>query len=135
MADFHHRQWRDIQADIALGIGGTVQYTLALPELQQVRGGAFKANLLGTDVFASGKVPTMNGGADRGGGMFGRGAIAWVDSTIVIDGRADQLLIGGKLLVEQERTQRAGLTAYISQLYRGAGLAINAAGVAVITDA
>lgn len=136
MALYHARQWRDIVADIALGVGGTVQYVLASEQLIAARGSGYKGMLLGTDVFSSTQVPTANGGADRAGGMFGRGAIAWVDSTISIEGGdPNQLLIGGKLLLERERTARAALTAYVSQLYRGASLAINAAGVSVITDA
>jgi hypothetical protein len=134
MCILHSRQWRDIISDIALAVGGTAQFVLATPEQIAVRGGSYQGNLLGTDVFVSNQVPSANGGADRGGGMFGRGAVIWCDSTIVVDNDPNLVLINGKLLFERERVARASTTGWVSTTHKGVIEGIDLAGVSIITD-
>lgn len=133
MCILHSRQWRDILADIALAVGGVAQYVLASPEQIAVRGGSYQGALLGTDVFVSNQVPSV-GGTDRGGGMFGRGAVIWCDSTIVVDADPNLVLINGKLLFERERVARTSTTGWVSTTHKGVIEGIDLAGVSIITD-
>ncbi len=134
MCILHTRQYRDLQADIALAVGGSAQYVFATtPELIALRSDSYKGKLLETDVFTSNQVPSV-GGTDRGGGMFGRGAIIWVDSTITVDPDPNLVLINGKLLFERERVARSSTTGWISTTHKGVIEGIDLAGVSIITD-
>jgi hypothetical protein len=116
-------------------IGGAVQWQV--PEAEQLRilGGGYRGKFFGVDIFSSTYVPTKNSGADRGGAMFGRGAVVWGDAPPPPPGDMNQLVIGNSVLFERSRTAKSGLTAYVSHAYMGASLGIDAAGVSIITDA
>tara|TARA_R110000787_G_scaffold63839_3_gene144690 strand:+ start:305 stop:1219 length:915 start_codon:yes stop_codon:yes gene_type:complete len=133
MAILHPQQWADLRSDLATASGGAIQWNVTREEIS-VRSEAYKGNFLGVDVFVSSHVPTANAGDDRAGGMFGRGAIAFADSTMSADG-ADQMLVGSKVLFERSRTAKAGLTAYVSHSMIGVSMGIDACGVSIITDA
>lgn len=135
MAVLHPVQWGDIRKDLALSVGGAIQFAPATAEFITTRGIGFQGSLAGVDVFTSSFVPTANAGADRAGGMFGRGAIVWADGTIPLQGLPTQVVIGSKVLFEMDRTAKSGLTAYVSHVYLGASEGIDLAGVSIITDA
>ena len=135
MAVLHPTQWGDIRKDLAITAGGAVQYAAASQEALAVRGIGFQGSLCGADVFTSSYVPSANAGADRAGGIFGRGAIVWADGTVVNDDPTGQsMVIGGKILFERARTAKSGLTAYVSHRYLGAAEGIDLCGVSIITD-
>ena len=136
MAVLHPVQWGDIRKDLGTVSGGAIQFAPATPEFIMARGIGFQGQLAGVDVFTSTYVPTANAGADRAGGMFGRGAILWADGSIVNDDPSGQsIVIAGKVLFERVRTGKSGLTAYVSHRYLGTSEGIDACGVSVITDA
>lgn len=132
MAVLHSRQWADISDDIALAVGGTVQFRLD-PAAQMLRGQSYQGNLLDVDVFVSNQV--ISDGTDRKGGIFGRGAIIWADSTIEAEGDPNMIIIGGKILLEREREARASTTAWVSTSHLGVVEGIDLAGVTLATDA
>lgn len=135
LAILHPQQMGDLRADLAATSAGAIQWMPATQEQINVLGNGYRGRWASVDLFSSTFVPTANAGADRAGGMFGRGAVVWADSSIVTDNDSSQLVIGGKVLFERDRTARSGLTAYITHAYLGVAEAIDAAGVSIITDA
>lgn len=135
MAILHPQQMGDLRADLAATAGGAVQWMPASQAQINLLGNGYRGQWAGVDLFSSTSVPTANAGADRAGGIFGRGAVVWADSSIPSENDASQLIIGGKVLFERDRTARNGLTAYITHAYLGVSEGIDAAGVSIITDA
>ena len=133
MGVLHTVQAGDLRTALATATGGALQWSVP-PEQLIIRGPGYRGRYLGVDWFASGYVDTANAGADRAGGIFVRGAIAWADMAVQ-QRQADQLVIGGKVLFELDRTAKAGLTAFVSRSFNGASEALDAAGVSIITDA
>ena len=134
LAVYHPRQWNDIIQDAYLNSGGAVQFDPATPALVRQLGNGFKGTLAGVQVFTTTRVPTANSGADRAGGMFGRGAVVWADASIPVDDPSNQISLG-KALFERDRNARKGETAWITHYYCGASMAIDDFGVSIITDA
>lgn len=135
MAILHPQQMGDLRADLAATAGGAVQWMAASQQQINVLGNGYRGQWAGVDLFATTFVPTANAGADRAGGMFGRGAVVWADSSIPGENDSSQLIIGGKILFERDRTAKSGLTAYVTHAYMGVSKGIDAAGVSIITDA
>jgi len=135
LAVLHPVQWGDIRSDLAINSGGALQFSPATAELIAFRGTGFQGSLAGVDIVTSTFVPTANAGADRAGGMFGRGALLWADGTIPTEGDPNQIVIAGKVLFERVRTGKSGLTAYVSHRYLGVVEGIDGFGVSIITDA
>ena len=130
----HPQQVADLKAALAAATGGAIQWLPATAAQIEQIGTGVRASFAGADIFSTTRVPSANAGADRAGGIFGRGAIAWGYSSINASGSADELVIGGRILFERDRTARAGLTAYVSHYYLGASEAIDLAGCAIVTD-
>jgi hypothetical protein len=61
--------------------------------------------------------------------------VVWADSSIPGENDASQLIIGGKVLFERDRTAKSGLTAYVTHAYMGVAKGIDAAGISIVTDA
>jgi hypothetical protein len=135
LAMLHPVQWGDMRKDLAVNTGGALQFMPATADLIAFRGTGFQGTLAGVDVFTSTFVPTANAGADRAGGMFGKGAILWGDGTIPMENDPNQIVIAGKVLFERVRTGKSGLTAYVSHRYLGVVEGIDGFGVSIITDA
>lgn len=135
LAILHPQQIGDLRAAIASTSGGAIQWLPASQEQIQILGSGYRGQWMGVDLFSTAHVPTANAGADYAGGMFGRGAVCWADASIQTDGDPNMILVGGKILLERERTARAGLTAYVSHAYYGVSKGQDLAGVSVITDA
>jgi hypothetical protein len=134
LAILHPQQVADLKSELASTTAGALQWMPATAAQIETIGTGVRSAWAGVDIFTTSRVPSANAGADRAGGMFGRGAVAWGFSSIMTSGSADELVIGGRILFERDRTARAGLTAYVSHYYLGASECIDAAGVAVITD-
>jgi hypothetical protein len=135
MAILHPQQMGDLRAALAAVTGGAVQWLPATAEQINLLGNGYRGRWASVDLFSTTFVPTANAGADRAGGMFGRGAVVWADSTIPGENDSSQLIIGGKVLFERDRTAKSGLTAYVTHAYLGVSEGIDAAGVSIITDA
>lgn len=135
MAILHPRQWADLRADVATNAGGSIAFDPASPEMIRVMGQGYVGNYAGVDVFVTSRVPTANASADRAGCMFGRGAVVWADATPALDDPSSQILLGNKVLFEQDRDAAAGITEFVGHYYVGVAEGIDAAGVGIITDA
>lgn len=135
LAVYHSRQWADLMLDLQLNGGGAIVYNPANPALLAKFGNGYKGDLAGVDVFVTNRVPTANAGADRAGGMFVRGGVAWADATVSVEDPANQISLGGKVLLERARDAHAASTAFVSHTYLSAALGEDARGVSIITDA
>lgn len=132
----HPRQWADILDDLALASGGAAQFlpgNEALLSRSQSLG--YQGVFFGVDVWTTLFVPTANSGADRAGGMFGRGAlidmIADPPDTMGLPTIANV----GMTQFEIVRAGETGMTRFKSSIWYGATEGIDTAGVSIITDA
>jgi hypothetical protein len=135
LAILHPQQVADLRAAIAASSAGAIQW---LPESQeQVRllGNGFRGTFGGVQIFSTTYVPTVAGGADRGGGMFGKGAVLWADASIPASNSSEELIIGGKVLFERDREPKQGLTQYVTHRFVGVSEGIDLAGCQIATDA
>jgi hypothetical protein len=134
IAVYHTRQWADMLEDLYLNAGGAAQWEPATPELVAKLGTGYQGMLAGVHVFTTNRVPTANGGADRAGGMFGPGAIAWGDGLPIVDDPNTQVLLDS-VMFEMNRVGLNGLTQFITNALLGAAVLDDGCGVSVITDA
>ena len=127
----HPRQWGDLEID-ALSMGVLPAQVMAGVINQGLD--AFKGQWLGIDFFVSSAVPTANAGADRAGGIFCRGGIAWAD--VDIPAEADPNIVNlGRARFERDRKGTYLETSYVTSFHAGVAQAIDGAGVSLITDA
>jgi hypothetical protein len=136
LAMLHPRQWADIRSDVSTASGGAIQWNAGSQEvLNASKGLGSQGNFLGVDVYTTTSIVTSNAGADRAGGMFGRGAIAYAMSAPRSDADFTQVVLGNEVLFEKDRNAPAGLTEYVSHMHFGVVEVLDAAGVSIITDA
>lgn len=133
LAMLHPRQYGDFR-NALLSAGGAVQYLDATAQQIQLNGQGFKGSFLGVDIVQSSKVPTANGGDDRAGGMFGRGALGYKIMTVPPDPFVPAFY-SGPFMVEFERNASAALTEAVGNLYAGVVEIEDLRGVSIITDA
>jgi len=127
----HPRQWGDLEVD-ALSLG-------VLPA--QSMGGVINTGLesyvgrwLGIDFFRHSAVPTANGGADRAGGIWTRGGMAWADA--ILDPENDANIVDmGRARLERARHGTFLETSWVISYQAGVAKAIDGAGVTLNTDA
>lgn len=117
MGVLHGQQWGDLQGDIAVAIGGALQFQSATAEMVGLRGEAFKGSWLGVDWFVSNRV--NSDGTDRKGAIFGPNSVLWADGAAPVDDPSQQMLIGGKVLFERSRDGAAGVTQWVQHAYLG----------------
>ena len=134
MAIIHSQQYADIR-DAMRSETGPLQMVGAVQDSQRVRA-VNSLDLFGVDVFVSNQIPTANAGADRAGGMFGRGAVLWADATVPPNpALAGRTLQAGKVFIEFGREQERGETKVTTNYYCGVAEGIDLAGVGIVTDA
>jgi hypothetical protein len=133
LAVYHGRQEGDLVTAAATATGGAIQWRDETQTLIGATGAGGRGTYLGVDVTVSNHVPAINSGADRGGFMFGRGAIVWGMLSPTAEG-PDQVALG-PVLFERERDAKGGLTAYVTHAYLDFAEAIDLAGTGVRTDA
>lgn len=133
LAIIHSRQWGDVQEDMLAAVG-TIAWRPATQEQISMRGGGFKGNLLGCDMYVSNRVPTANAGADRAGAIYTPGSIIWADATIPPDPHAHEIIVGGKVQVEFERDSSKWMKKITYNALLGASLGIDSRGRTLISD-
>lgn len=72
------KQFTDWQGDLETR-GGLTQWRPASADMQVLRGEGYKGQYNGIDVLTSDKVQTANAGADYAGGMWGYGAVGYLE--------------------------------------------------------
>lgn len=136
MSVLHTQQAADLRDSFATATAGAVQWLVKEEDLR-IKGLGYRGRVFGVDLFASSHVPSTNVGADRAGGIFLQGGIAWADMSVE-PSDANAIAIANKILFERSRTAAAGTTAYVSQGYLGATRGYDTAphqmGAAIITD-
>lgn len=127
----HPRQWGDLEADaLTLGMAGAMAVAGTLNAgLDQ-----FKGRWLGVDFFATSAVPTADAGANRAGGIFARGAVAWADAQLAPENDPNIVDLG-RARFERVRQGHFTATSYVTSYSCGVAKAIDAAGVTLKTDA
>lgn len=138
MGVLHTVQVGDLRTSFATATAGALQWAPVAQEMAMIRGAGYRGQLFGVDLFASAYVPTANAGADRAGGIFARGGIAWADMTPSAE-TADQVVLGDKILFERGRDELRGLTSYVSTSWLGATRGYDTAphqmGCSIVSDA
>ena len=132
----HPRQLADFQSSLRAEYGAT-QFVPATQDMLNIKGQGFAGSFGGVDVFVSSKVPTANGGADRAGAMWSRGAVGYVEgSPFPIVGAPGVVTpAGSPVVVEFDRVVGAGTTAIVASYYVGVSILQQGLGVSIITDA
>jgi len=135
-------QMYHFEQSIAASTAGAIQWMPATQEQLEAYGTGFRGTWAGIAIFVTTLVPTANAGVDHAGGMFGRGAILWANSSfapeldpnIVDFGAADD---SGRnpLRFERVRTGLAGKTAFATHANLGVAEGIDNAGESIITKA
>jgi len=134
LADIHGRQYADLR-DALRAETGVIEHMEATEAQMETRSSAFKGSVGGVDIFASNQVPTANAGADRAGGMFGRGAILWADAQIMPNPAVAFQIIAGRMSINFAYDDRRAMTGATTNYYLGVTEGQDAGGVAIITDA
>lgn len=140
LAMLHPRQWGDILLDMATVSGGAIQWNAGVQAvIDAMKGLGAQGTLAGVDVFTTSDVPTANAGADRAGGMWGRGGLLWASGTPLVEDPINQTLLAPRpelaVLFERIRAGKAQRTAYATKTAVGVSMGIDACGVSLITDA
>lgn len=131
MAILHPQQWADLEVD-ALTLGDLPARTNESIVNQGLS--SYKGNYFGIDFFTSTHVPTITSGADRGGALITRGAIAWADALVGAEPDPN-IAVLGRAILERNRRGLASATDYMLKATFGASIAINARGVTIRSDA
>lgn len=134
MCILHSKQWADLRDAIRTATG-LVEWQPASAAMQVIMGTGYKGNLWGIDVFVTNRVPTANSGADRAGGMFGRGGILYADATPKIDPATIAIPIGSDATIEFERDAGADISKAHTNYYVGANEGEDARIASLTTDA
>lgn len=132
----HPVQLTDLQNSLR-GETGPLQFVSATQEMISAKGQGFAGSFAGVDIYGSSLIPTANGGADRAGGMFGRGAIGYADGSMteLVGAGGVQLPVGTKIAVEFERDSAYAYTHITGNYYVGMSEIQDTMGVSIITDA
>lgn len=127
-------QYGHFQSSLASATGSIAWMEATAEQINQY-GEGYKGNWGGVDIFLSNRVPTANAGVDHAGGIFGRGAIAWGDSSFIESGDPNLAVIAGKVLFERSRVAQSGETAFTTHANFGVAEAQDLAGQSLITKA
>lgn len=135
MGILHPRQVGDLDIDLGTNTGGSLQWSQNTADFVEFKGPGYLGRLLNVDWFQSTFVPTANAGADRAGGVFGKGAIGWADMTPALTGIPGTEYLVGKTVLELKRTASAQLLAYVVRAYLGVTELDDDRGRTIISDA
>ncbi len=132
----HPRQLADFQESLRAE-GGAIQFREATADMLAIKGQGFAGSFNGVDIYPSATVPTANSGADRAGGMWGRGAVGYRELSLRRIRGAGELLMpaGSPIVTEFERDASNALTTLVHNYYVGLAIIEDGRGVSIITDA
>ena len=139
-AVLHNVQVNDLVESMR-GETGAIQYRSDIQGMLGNPGAAYRATILGVDVYQSDKVRTANANADRQGCMFSNGAFAYTlgDVAEIIRQQmiapADIVVQNPEMFIERIRDGANGLTSLLLNMYPGVAEAEDARAVKITTDA
>lgn len=123
------------------GESGAIQYRTDIQTMLSGGGAAYRATVLGVDVYQSDKVRTANANADRQGCMFSQGAFAYTfgDMNALLSSAminpADIIMQSPEMFIERDRDADNGMSSLILNMYPGVAEAEDARAVKITTDA
>jgi len=129
----HSKSFGELQSDLGTVSGGALQFSPASVELVNKTGGGYVGDFAGMNVFVTDDV--VSAGGKRKNAILAPGAICWADGKPSISGLPTQMLVGDRLLIEEERQAGKGVSRLVGQGYLGASMGIDARGVTLNSDA
>lgn len=117
LALLHPNHFRDWKSDLEAR-GGLTQWVPAAAAMQILKGPGFQGTYDGVDVFTTNRVPTS--GSDYVSGIFGRGAIGYVEQEVEYGPEAIIQVANGPIAVELERDGKGGFSSVLTH-YRVGG--------------
>jgi hypothetical protein len=126
----HPKQYSDLQNSLRAE-AGAVQFMAATADTLQLKGPGFKGEFLGIEFFVSSKVPSSGG--DRKGALWGRGAVAYADASVMAPIGAGLAVSAGPVMLEFERNAAGALTKAVSNYYFGVTIVEHNRGVTIGT--
>jgi hypothetical protein len=134
IAHLHQQQFNDLQTDIR-GEVGPWQLVPATQEALAFKGDDFKGTLNGAELWTSDQAPDANAGADHGGAMFVKGAIAYAQgSAKPVQLRGRLIAPGGVIYSDVDYNVDNAEESLVSNGFFGVSVAQADLGVKIITD-
>lgn len=132
MGLFHNNHFADWMIDLE-GRGGLTQWRPAAAEMQILKGPGYQGNYDGIDIFTTSRVPAS--GSDYVSGLFGRGAVGYVEQEVEYGEETLILLQEGPIAVEIERSSTEGASRVITNYRPGAAEIEDGRGVGLLAAA
>lgn len=129
----HSKQWGELEADIGLNLGGAHAFSPASADVIAKVGSGYIGEWAGISWFITDDV--ISSGGKRKGAIMAPGALAWGDGTPATSGLPTQLLIGGKVLVEEERNAGRFRSRFIANALLGMSMLQDNNGVTLNSNA
>jgi len=130
LALLHPNHFADWMTDLE-SRGGLTQWRPAAAEMQVLKGPGFQGTYDGVDIITTNRVPTS--GSDKVSGIFGRGAIGYVEQEVVFGEEAIILVKEGPIAVELSRAAAgAGYSSVVTNYRVGAAEIEDARGVGLL---
>lgn len=137
-AVLHPQQVNDL-IESARGETGPMQYRTDAQGILSPPGVGFRGSFAGVAIYSCDSVATANGGADRDGCMFSRGAFAYTLASVSQMGQmidpADIIIGTDEMWVERDRDAPNGLTSLFANSYPATAEQEDARAVRIVTDA
>ena len=134
----HNVQINNFQASLR-GEAGAVQFEASTNDMLGAGSPGFRGRWNGMNFWQSDSVPLVTTSADRGGAMFGQGAIEWtygpIAGVLPSLNPGDVLFSTDEIFIERNRDATNALTVPVLNLYPAVAVREVARGVEVITDA
>lgn len=133
LACYHSRQIGDLAVNALASTGGAFQWSKAASDVMSTQG--WGGEFLGVDIYRSNHQPLVSAGADRSGMMFGPGAVVWGALRPEPEAGVPAVVLADLIMVERGRDDLAGITRIVQSANMDFQIAINGAGVEVISGA
>ncbi len=130
VAVLHPKQWADIQDDILAATTGLFQFTPASYEAISAKGGHYKGNFMGVEIYTSSYV--TNDGTDHAGAIFGPGAVGYATGMPAPVGAVEAMEMG-EVMIEMDRDAAKALTKVVGHAYLGMSIIDQDRGVTLIS--
>ena len=130
----HQEQFNNLQTDLR-GEVGPWQLVPAVQEALSFKGDDFKGMLNGAEMWTSNQAPDANGGADHGGAMLIKGAIAYAQgSAKAVQMRGRLIDGGGVIYTDVDYNADSAEESLVSNGFFGVSVAQASMGIKIITD-
>jgi hypothetical protein len=130
----HQEQFNNLQTDLR-GEVGPWQLVPAVQEALAFKGDNYKGLLNGVEIWTSDQAPDVNAGADHGGAMFVKGAIAYAQgSAKPVQMRGRSIAPGGVIYTDVDMNVDSAEESLVTNGFFGVSVAQADMGIKIITD-